>query len=230
MSDLKESGVRIGVVACTIMKRELDRLLQSMPEVTELVYLEVALHCYPQKMKQAIKEQIASLKDRIDVLFLGYGYCQSLKGIEDELDIPVIMPQMDDCIQILLTPQKYGSEIRKEVGTWFMTPGWSEAGAEMVIKETHADRVVKYGKDPLEIAKRLFVHYKRGLYIDTGVGNNDYFIEKANEFCKIFVLKLEKTEGTSAILELYLEMAKKLAVDRKAKLLDGSKGEVDHDG
>jgi hypothetical protein len=75
-----------------------------MPEVTEIIYLEVALHCYPQKMKEAIKEQIASIKDKIDVVFLGYGYCQSLKGIEDELDIPVIMPQMDDCIQILLTP------------------------------------------------------------------------------------------------------------------------------
>jgi hypothetical protein len=141
---------------------ELDRLLQNMPEVTEVIYLEVALHCYPQKMKEAIKEQVASIKDKIDILFLGYGYCQSLKGIEDELDITAVMPQMDDCIQILLTPQKYASEIRKEVGTWFITPGWAEAGAAMVIKETHADRVVKYGKDPLEIAKRLFVHYKRG--------------------------------------------------------------------
>jgi hypothetical protein len=217
MSDLNESGVRIGVVACTIMKRELDRLLQKMPEVTEIIYLEVALHCYPQKMKEAIKEQIASIKDKVDVVFLGYGYCQSLKGIEDELDIPMIMPQMDDCIQILMTPQKYASEIRKEVGTWFMTPGWADAGAELVIKETHADRVVKYGKNPLEIAKRLFVHYKRGLYIDTGIGDNGYFIEKANEFCKIFNLTLEKTEGTAAILEQTLEMAKKVAVSRKVK-------------
>jgi hypothetical protein len=218
MSDLNKPEIRIGVVACTVMKRELDRLLQNMPEVTEIIYLEVALHCYPQKMKEAIKEQIASIKDKIDVLFLGYGYCQSLKGIEDELDIPVVMPQMDDCIQILLTPQKYASEIRKEVGTWFITPGWAEAGAEMVIKETHADRVVKYGKDPLEIAKRLFVHYKRGLFIDTGVGDNEYFIEKANEFCKIFNLTLDRTDGTATILEQALETAKKIAISsRKAK-------------
>ena len=79
------------------------------------------------------------------------------------------------------------------------------------------------------LAKRFLVHHKRGLYIDTGVGNNDYFIEKANEFCEIFNLRLEKTEGTSAILEQNLEMAKKLAVDRKAKLLNESKGEADHD-
>ena len=125
------------------MKLELSKLLEGAPEFTEVIYLEIALHCFPQKMKEAIKEQILSIKDKVDVIFLGYGYCQSLKGIEDEFDIPIVMPQMDDCIQILMTPQKYASEIRKEVGTWFMTPGWAEAGAEMVIKELRADRVAK---------------------------------------------------------------------------------------
>ncbi len=199
--------MRIGVIACTVMKLELEKLLQTVPEAAEVVFLEIALHCYPQKMKETIKERILSIKDKVDVIFLGYGYCQSLKGIEDEFDIPIVMPQMDDCIQILMTPQKYTEEIRKEVGTWFMTPGWAEGGAEMVIKELKADRVAKYGKDPLEIAKRLFVHYRRGLFIDTGVGENGDLIRKANEFCEIFNLKLEKTQGTQSILEQYLQKA-----------------------
>jgi hypothetical protein len=113
-------------------------------------------------MKEAIKEQLLSIKDKVDVIFLGYGYCQSLKGIEDEFDIPIVMPQLDDCIQILMTPQKYTEEIRKEVGTWFMTPGWAEAGPELVIKELKADRVTKYGKDPLEIAKKAFCALSAG--------------------------------------------------------------------
>jgi len=165
-------------------------------------------------MKQVIREQILSIKDRVDVIFLGCGYCQSLKGIEDEFDIPIVMPQMDDCIQILMTPQKYALEIRKEVGTWFMTPGWAEAGPELVIKELKADRVAKYGKDPLEIAKRLFVHYKRGLYVDTGVGDNERFLAKANEFCKTFDLRLEKTEGTTSVLEQYLQNAREIAAKK----------------
>lgn len=203
--------MRIGVVACDIMKIELDKLLKEIPHITDVIYLEAALHCYPKKMKETIKENMMAIKDRVDVIFLGYGFCHSLKGIEDEIDIPVVMPQMDDCIQIFMTPQRYAAEIRKEVGTWFMSAGWAEIGAEMVIKENHLDRVVKYGKDPLEMAKRLFTHYRRGLYIDTGVGNDDYYISKANEFCGTFTLKLEKTEGTSAILEEHLEITKKIA-------------------
>jgi hypothetical protein len=210
--------MRIGVVACDMMKLELDKLLSKIPGITEIIYLEAALHCRPKKMKETILENMVSIKERVDVIFLGYGYCQSLKGIEEEIDIPVVMPQMDDCLQIFMTPQKYGEEIRKEVGTWFMTPGWAEVGVEMIIKENNLDRVVKYGKDPLEMAKRLFTHYRRVLYIDTGVGNDEYYIGKANEFCDIFTLTLEKTTGSSAVLEEYLEIAQKIAQKAPKKI------------
>jgi hypothetical protein len=95
-----------------------------------------------------------------------------------------------------------------------MTPGWAEAGAEMVIKELRADRVTKYGKDSLEIAKRLFVHYKRGLYVDTGVGEHGHFIHRATEFCRIFNLRMEMTEGTSSALEQHLQIAREAASKR----------------
>lgn len=211
MSDITENSVRLGVIACDIMKRELAPLLEKVPCISRIVYLEMALHCYPEKMKAAIKEQIKLIKNEVDAIFLGYGFCQSLKDIEDEFDIPVVMPQLDDCIQIFMSPQKYHNEIRKEVGTWFMTAGWAEAGAEMVIKETHSDRVVKYGRDPLEMAKRLFTHYRRGLFIDTHVGDTEHYMNRAKEFCEIFDLDLETTEGSSEILEKHLETAVRAA-------------------
>jgi hypothetical protein len=115
-------------------------------------------------MKETIRDEVNKLKERVDVVFLGYGYCQSLKGFDEEFDFPVILPQVDDCITLLLTPERYAEEIKKEVGTWFMTPGWAEVGADMVIKELHLDRAERYGKKPLDMARRLFTHYKRGLY------------------------------------------------------------------
>lgn len=193
--------MKIGVIACDMIKLELQKVLPTHPDVTEVVWLESALHVYPQKMKETILGQIKEMKGRVDVIFLGYGYCQSLKGIEDEVDIPVILPQYDDCLSILLTPERYEEEKRKEIGTWFMTPGWAEVGAEMVIKELHLERVRKYGKDPVEMAKRLFTHYRRGLNIDTGVGDKDHFLAKATQFCQDFNLVLEKTTAESNILD-----------------------------
>ncbi len=203
--------MKIGVVACDMMKRELDPLLAKTPGIEDVVYLQAALHCTPKKMKAVIKEQIDAIKDRVDAVFLGYGYCQSLEGIEDEYDIPVYLPQYDDCIAILFTPERYAEEIRREVGTWFMTPGWAEVGAEMVIKENHLDRVVKYGKDPMEMARRLFTHYRRGLYIDTAVGKRETFTRLAQSFCDDFNLTLEVTDADSTILRHCLDEAGRMA-------------------
>lgn len=193
--------MKIGVIACDMIKLELEKVLPSHPDVTEVVWLESALHVYPQKMKETILSRISEMKERVDVIFLGYGYCQSLKGIEAEADVPVILPQYDDCLSILLTPERYAEEKRKEVGTWFMTPGWAEINAELVIKELHLERARRYGKDPMEMAKRLFTHYRRGLYIDTGVGDTDHFLAKAVQFCQDFNLVLEETSAESSILE-----------------------------
>jgi len=121
-----------------------------------------------------------------------------------------VLPQYDDCLAMLMTPERYAAEKKKEVGTWFMTPGWAEIGAELVIKELHLERVRKYGRDPMAMARRLFAHYRRGLYVDTGVGDNDYFLAKAEQFCRDFDLTLETTEANSGILAEELERCRKL--------------------
>ena len=204
--------MRVGIFACSILRLELEKILEKLQWQPEVIYLDAALHVTPQKMRNALVEQINEMAERIDVIFLGYGFCQSLQGIEDECSVPVILPQVDDCISLLLSPERYAAEVKKEPGTWFMTPGWAKVGAEMVIKELHLDRVIKYGKDPMEMARRLFTHYRRGLFIDTGVGDNTTSLEAAGEFCDNFNLVLERTEAEPYLLEEWLQKAYSLAV------------------
>jgi hypothetical protein len=200
--------MRLGVIACSILKPELDIVLKSVPEVSEVIYLDAALHVTPQKMLDRLVEEITAMAPKIDAVFLGYGYCQSLRGIEDKFDFPVILPQVDDCISLLLTPERYAEEIRREVGTWFMTPGWAEVGAQMVIKELKLDRALRYGYDPLDMARRLFTHYRRGIFIDTGVEASETYLEKAHAFCRDFNLTLEATTADTSLLEAWLEKAR----------------------
>ncbi|MCC6346669.1 MAG: DUF1638 domain-containing protein [Nitrospirales bacterium] len=207
--------MRIGVIACDIMQRELEKVLGGAAEVTVKIYLEYALHTEPQKLKELIKEKINAMRDDVDVVLLGYGFCKSLEGIEKELDIPIVMAQCEDCISILLTPEGRAREIEKEAGTYFLSPGWAEFGTEMLIKELHLDRVRKYGKDPYQVAKTLFTNYKRGLYIDTGVGDNDHYTSRSEEFCKDFNLTLERTVGTTSLLEEMFSECKRIAASEK---------------
>lgn len=206
--------MRLGIIACTALRPELDRLLESVPELSEAIYLDAALHIHPEKMLERLREEISLLGPKVDAVFLGYGYCQSLKGLNEEFDFPVILPQVDDCIALLLTPERYAEEVRREVGTWFMPPGWSEIGAQMVIKELKLERAAKYGKDPMEMARRLFTHYRRGLFIDTGVGDREAFLEKARSFCEDFNLALETTTADTNLLAIWLEKARSAAARR----------------
>ncbi len=61
------ASMKIGVVACDIMKLELGKILASFPEITEVVWLEAALHCKPKHMKEVIKENINAVKDKVVV-------------------------------------------------------------------------------------------------------------------------------------------------------------------
>jgi hypothetical protein len=206
--------MRIAVIACDMIKLEIDRLIADDPDITEVVYLEAALHVYPEKMRDALVEQIDALEGRVDAVFLGYGYCQSLKDIEQLVRVPTVLPPYDDCIQFLLTRERYDQEIEREIGTWFMSPGWAEVGAHMVIKELKLDRALKYGRDPMEMAKRLFTHYKRGLFFNTGLPDEQLepYRDKAKEFCADFSLTFEETSAAdSPILREELARCKRLA-------------------
>lgn len=204
--------MHVAIVACNILRRELEKALEKMHWTPEVVYLDAALHINPRNMRRLLVEEINRMAaDGVEAMFLGYGFCQSLQGIEDDCAIPVILPQVDDCIAMLLGPERYAEEVKKETGTWFMTPGWAEVGAEMVIKELHLDRVTRYGKDPMQMARRLFTHYRRGLFIDTGVGKLDTSLQAAGRFCADFSLQLERTEARPQLLESWLQRAHALA-------------------
>ena len=68
------------------------------------------------------------------------------------------------------------------------------------------------------MAKRLFTHYKRCLFVDTHVGDTEHCLDRAREFCDIFNLRLDTTEGTSQILEQHLGMTLEVAVRNKMKV------------
>lgn len=204
--------MRVGIIACDMMRMELEKILEEMAWSPEVLFMDAALHVKPQNMRKRLITEIRKMGGRVDAVFMGYGICQSLEGIEAECDIPVILPAVDDCISLLLGTERYAGEIRKETGTWFMTPGWADVGAGMVIKELHLDRVKKYGKDPMEMARRLFTHYRRGLLIDTGVGERDEVMANARQFCTDFNLTLEETTSDCSLLRQWVAKARDLAL------------------
>ena len=201
--------MKLAIVACDILKPEIEFLTKDDSDFVVREYLEFALHEYPQELKSRVVETVNKYEGQVDAVFLGYATCQSLDGVTELLKVPTAMLQGADCIDVLLTPKEYVNEKKICAGTWFISPGWAEQGVDGLIKELHLDSVE--GTDPQFFLDMLFDSYQRCLYIDDGIGNEEYYRKKSEEVAKQLKLKLNcRTCGLSGIKDA-IERTKELA-------------------
>lgn len=201
--------MKLAIVACDILKPEIEFLTKDDSDFVVHEYLEFTLHEYPQELKSRVVETVNKYEGQVDAVFLGYATCQSLDGVTELLKVPTAMLQGADCIDVLLTPKEYVNEKKICAGTWFISPGWAEQGVDGLIKELHLDSVE--GIDPQFFLDMLFDSYQRCLYIDDGIGNEEYYRKKSEEVAKQLKLKLNcRTCGLNGIKEA-IERTKELA-------------------
>ncbi len=181
--------MKLAIVACDILKPEIEFLTKNDPDFVVREYLEFALHEYPQEMKTRIIETVNKYEGQVDAVFLGYAVCQSLDGVTKLLKVPTVMLQGADCIDVLLTPKEYTNEKKICAGTWFISPGWAEEGINGLIKEMHLDCIE--GVDPQFFLDMLFESYQRCLYIDDGIGNEEYYRKKSEEVADQLKLRMD---------------------------------------
>lgn len=177
----------MGIVACDVLRNEIEYLTKDDPLFVHREYLEFALHEYPEDMKRTIVERINSLEGKVDAVFLGYAICNSLEGIEKIVKVPTVMLPGSDCIDALLGTEEYNAEKKICTGTWFSSPGWAEQGIDGLIKEFHLDSIDGY--EPQFFLDILFDSYERCLFIDPGIGNEEVFRTRSEDVAKTLKLR-----------------------------------------
>ena len=203
--------MRLAIVACDILKPEIEFLTKDDPDFVVREYLEFALHEYPQDMKARIIETVNRYEGQVDAVFLGYATCQSLDGVVESLKVPTVMLQGADCIDVLLTTKEYTNEKRICAGTWFISPGWAEQGVDGLIKELHLDSVE--GIDPQFFLDMLFESYQRCLYIDDGIGDEGRYRKMSEDVANQLKLRLDRRRCGLGGIEEAIERTKRLAVN-----------------
>jgi len=181
--------MKLGIIACDILKPEIEFLTKDDKDFVVREYLEFALHEDSANMKNIIVETVNKYEGQLDAVFLGYAICQSLDGVTASLKVPTAMLKGADCIDALLGTPEYNEEKRKCAGTWFSSPGWAEQGTNGLVKEMHLDSIE--GVDPQFFLDMLFDSYQRCLFIDDGIGNTDYYRKKSEEMACQLKLKHE---------------------------------------
>lgn len=181
--------MRLAIVACDILKGEIESLTGDDPDFTHREYLEFALHENPEHMRDVIIEKVNSLKGQVDAVLLGYAICSSLENVTERFDVPAVMLPGADCIDALLGPEEYAREKKVCAGTWFSSPGWAIEGLNGLIKELHLDSMEGY--DPSFFFDIIFASYERVLFIDTGIGDPEEYRRMSREFADELKLRLD---------------------------------------
>lgn len=161
--------MRIHIIACRILSRELGFLASQSTNQIDITWLGRGLHNTPDSLRTQIIGAIdglyrqlenRALEHRPDYIVLGYGLCSNaVVGIRCT-DIPIIVPRTDDCIALFMGSQKrYLEEFAKAGGTYWLNSGWMEQSVRLI----NAD----------DMKRRRWLEYAEKF----GEDNADYLIE-----------------------------------------------------
>jgi hypothetical protein len=185
-----------------------------------LVYVvELAMHSRKSLLQEAIVTAARIMETQVDALFLGYGLCGNAFDDPDtllkQLDVPWFLPRdadhyVDDCVGLFIGGREsYYAQQLKEAGTFFMTPGWVNHWKVIFEKE--------FGGMSLDMAKRLFKHYKRTLLIPNPAMDAGQMQEQVQEFNRLFGCTPEIATGYMDILTKAWDTAKKHVLTHPVK-------------
>ncbi len=185
------------VIACATVFEE---IFPHLPEGMACEKLDFGLHQDPKNLRIKLQETINVSSEKFDTLLLGYGLCSlALIGIGSK-KCTLVIPKMHDCIGIFLgSQQAYNEQVHKAAGTYYLTKGWVEVN-DTPFKDY--DRwVLKYGVERANrVMTTLFSNYTRLVYINTGITNNDYYIDYVNRTAIKFGLSFEEVPGSKRII------------------------------
>ena len=149
--------MKLKLIGCKVMMRELYALCAQSEHVVEIVWMEAAIHEDPKLMRAAIQREIdrieADEREACDALLLGFGLCSmGIVGLRTSR-FPLIVPRAHDCITMLLgSREKYQALFEEYAGgIYWYSPGWIEQfkapGRGYGEQEKYMDYVEKYGED-----------------------------------------------------------------------------------
>lgn len=209
--------MRIAILGCDAIRDEIEQVTRDDPDIVYREYLEFGLHLYPEELLKKIQERLATMEGRYDAVFLGYGHCQTLKGMPEKVRVPLVMLEYEDCIAAMLPDDEYHREKRCGGITWFYPSGWAKNGTEGMVKLFKLDSMKDQGYEPIFFLKMMFAGFTRVLFIDTGAGDRASSEVNSNELACMLCMRHERREGTVQAISDAVTRTKVLATEIIAK-------------
>jgi hypothetical protein len=149
--------VRIKLIACEVLFREICLCASRAKAVIDLTFLRRGLHSNPDMLRQEVQAHIDAVaaasepptprssgraragfslfpdEEQCQAVVLAYGLCSNgVAGLRAR-DIPLVVPRAHDCITFLLgSKEEYGRLFSQRPGTYYYSGGWIERRLDRV--------------------------------------------------------------------------------------------------
>jgi hypothetical protein len=204
--------MRILLLGCEVLIRELCDAITRSPHVVDARFLSKGLHDLGARtMRQGLQAAIDEVEARsqsYDVMALGYGLCgNGLSGVAAR-SIPLVVPRAHDCITLLMgSSARFESYFRAHPGVYYRSTGWVERGADLEplartqtgIGYTLDALMERYGEDNgrflYDELTRYRQNYEQLTFIETGIEPDDHFENEARAEAAEKGWRFEKVRG-----------------------------------
>ncbi|MHB8076523.1 DUF1638 domain-containing protein [Desulfosporosinus fructosivorans] len=165
------------IFVCSTLADEVEKVL---PEGMSCELLPYALHREPRKLNSELQARIDADQEH-DTLLFAYGLCSNGVVNLHSKTHTLVIPRVHDCITLLLgSRQIYQQEFEKNPGTIYLSKGWIDQGGEP--RAEFQKYCEKFGEENARyIIETEYHHYKRLVFIDTGVGDHEGLVEHSKQ-------------------------------------------------
>lgn len=225
------------VLACEVLKPEMELVARKMPDSPEIIYLSQRLHDFPEKLREGVQEkldEIESSRADIDLVIMGYGLCgRGLAGVTSKR-VTLLYPRLHDCIPLLLGyDQKNGNISTREGTTYWSSPGWLDSFlseyhlTDMRFRKYSEKFGEKRARKMVEAEDALLNTYKELCHVQWP-GLPGKYIETARKVAEATGLQFAQRSGKSDYIRKLLSASRD--PERFLEVLPGQSIDMDPDG
>jgi hypothetical protein len=185
------NGVRTKLIACNMIRDEVLVAMERAAVDYDIEWIDEGLHTHPEKLRAGVQDAL-NRSDACKRVLLAFGHCG---GMADGLytgDFELVMPDVDDCISLMLYPHREG----KEAGVYYLTGGWlrSETNCWCDYDRTAA----RHGEAKAKrIVDRMMDSYHTMAFLENGVCHDAFSYNKGRELADWLNLKYCRQPGST---------------------------------
>ena len=201
---------RLVVLACEVLKQEVETFAKDDPHIVAVEIIEMNLHETPVRLKESLGKKITEVEARYhpDAVALVYGLCgRGLIGVQAQT-CPVVVARAHDCVTLFLgSKERYLQKQKDHPETYWYTPGWNKterAPSPEKFAKLKREFTEKFDEEEaeylIEEEMRGLHTYKTAAYVDLGIGDSAEHEAYAKKCAEWMGWKFERETGNRGLL------------------------------